>query len=141
MKRELAEQGLIPEDWGGETIFADVSAKLKIGIDNLLDMILLQSEMLELKANPDKNAKGIVLESEMDPGQGPLATVLVQEGTLSVGDTIVCGVHYGKIRAMVDDAGERIDQAGPSTPVEIFGLEANTRIRHADFYAFIRTVG
>ncbi len=122
VKRELAEQGLIPEDWGGDTIFVNVSAKQRIGIDNLLDMILLQSEMLELKANPDKKAKGIVLESEMDPGQGPLATVLVQEGTLSVGETIVCGVYYGKIRAMVDDAGERIDQAGPSTPVEVFGL-------------------
>ncbi len=122
VKRELAEQSLIPEDWGGDTIFVEVSAKQKIGIDNLLDMILLQSEMLELKANPDKHARGLVLESEMDPGQGPLATVLVREGTLSVGQTIVCGVHHGKIRAMVDDAGERIDHAGPSTPVEIFGL-------------------
>ena len=103
VKRELAEQGLIPEDWGGDTIFVEVSAKQKIGIDNLLDMILLQSEMLELKANPDKHAKGIVLESQMDPGQGPLATVLVREGTLSVGETIVCGVNYGKIRAMMDD--------------------------------------
>jgi translation initiation factor IF-2 len=122
VKRELADQGLLSEDWGGDTIFVNVSAKQKIGIDNLLDMILLQSEMLELKANPNKHARGIVLESEMDPGQGPLATVLVREGTLSVGQTIVCGVHYGKIRAMVDDAGRRIDSAGPSTPVEVFGL-------------------
>ena len=122
VKRELAEQGLIPEAWGGDTIFVEVSAKQKIGIDNLLDMILLQSEMLELKANPEKHAKGIVLESQMDPGQGPLATILVHEGTLSVGETIVCGINYGKIRAMMNDAGERIDQAGPSTPVEIFGL-------------------
>ena len=122
VKRELAEQGLLSEDWGGDTIFVKVSAKQKIGIDNLLDMILLQSEMLELKANPDKNARGLVLESQMDQGQGPLATVLVQEGTLSVGQIIVCGVHYGKIRAMVDDAGVRVDRVGPSTPVEVFGL-------------------
>ncbi|MEW6076505.1 MAG: translation initiation factor IF-2 [Thermodesulfobacteriota bacterium] len=122
VKRELADQGLLSEDWGGDTIFVNVSAKQKIGIDSLLDMILLQSEMLELKANPNRHARGIVLESEMDPGQGPLATVLVREGTLSVGQTIVCGVQYGKIRAMVDDAGRRIDSAGPSTPVEVFGL-------------------
>jgi translation initiation factor IF-2 len=122
VKRELAEQGLLSEDWGGDTIFVPVSAKQKKGIDNLLDMILLQSEMLELKSNPDKHARGLVLESEMDMGQGPLATVLVREGTLSVGETIVCGVNYGKIRAMVDDAGRRIDRAGPSTPVEVFGL-------------------
>ncbi len=124
VKRELAEQGLLSEDWGGDTIFVEVSAKQKIGIENLLDMILLQSEMLELKANPDKKAKGIVLESEIDPGQGPLAIVLVQEGTLSVGETIVCGVCYGKVRAMADDAGKRIDRTGPSTPVEVFGLNS-----------------
>ncbi|MFZ5564667.1 MAG: translation initiation factor IF-2 [Thermodesulfobacteriota bacterium] len=122
VKREAADHGLIPEEWGGETMFVNVSAKQKIGIPELLDMVLLQAEMLELKANPDKKARGAVIEAKLDPGRGPVATVLIQEGTLSVGDTIVCGVHYGKIRAMLDDKGAPVDQAGPATPVEVIGL-------------------
>ncbi len=122
VKREVAENNLVPEDWGGDTIFVNVSAKQKKGLNDLLDMILLQSEMLELRANPDKPAHGLVIESKLDPSRGPVATVLVQEGTLSTGETIVCGIHYGKIRAMVNDKSESIDQAGPSTPVSIMGL-------------------
>ena len=122
VKRELSEQGLISEEWGGETIFVHVSAKQQIGLNELLDMIILQSEMLELKANPDKLAKGLVIESKVDPGRGPVATVLIQEGTLTVGSAVVCGIHHGKVRAMLNDTGAMIDTAGPSTPVEILGL-------------------
>ncbi len=122
VKREISEHGLIPEDWGGDTMFVNVSAKQKIGIDELLDAVLLQAELLELKANPDKKARGIVIESRIDPGMGPVATVLVKEGTLVVGDAIVCGVHYGKVRSMLDDKGSPIDKAGPSMPVKIMGL-------------------
>ncbi|MFO8048585.1 MAG: translation initiation factor IF-2 [Desulfosudaceae bacterium] len=122
VKRELAEHDLISEEWGGETIFVNVSAKQQIGINDLLDMIILQSEMLELKANPDKFAKGLVIESKVDPGRGPVATVLIQEGTLKVGEAVVCGIYHGKIRAMLNDIGAMIDLAGPSTPVEILGL-------------------
>nr|HID59885.1 translation initiation factor IF-2 [Desulfobacterales bacterium] len=122
VKRELAEQGLTPEEWGGDTIFVEVSAKLKKGIDELLEMILLQAELLELKANPDKLAEGYVIESKLDTGRGAVATVLVQGGTLHTGDPLVCGVHYGKVRAMFNDRGKRIDNAGPSMPVEIQGL-------------------
>ncbi|MDY6905113.1 MAG: translation initiation factor IF-2 [Thermodesulfobacteriota bacterium] len=122
VKREVSEHGLIPEDWGGDTIFVPVSAKQEMGLDDLLDMILLQSEMLELKANPDKHARGIVVESKLDPGRGPVATVLIQEGTISVGEAVVCGIHHGKIRAMLNDKGDSIATAGPSTPVEVLGL-------------------
>ncbi|RLC11567.1 MAG: translation initiation factor IF-2, partial [Deltaproteobacteria bacterium] len=122
VQRELAEYGLSPEAWGGDTIFVNVSAKEKIGIEELLDMILLQADVLELKANPDKLARGHVIEARLDPGKGPVATVLVQEGTLHAGDAIVCGLHYGKLRAMVNDRGNRLDKAGPSMPVEIQGL-------------------
>ncbi|MDY6823947.1 MAG: translation initiation factor IF-2 [Thermodesulfobacteriota bacterium] len=122
VKREISENGLIPEDWGGDTIFVPVSAKQQMGLEDLMDMILLQSEMLELKANPDKHARGIVVESKLDPGRGPVATVLIQEGTLNVGEAVVCGIHYGKIRAMLNDKGDPIDTAGPSTPVEVLGL-------------------
>ena len=122
VKRELAENGLTPEDWGGDTIFVHVSAKQRLGIDDLLEMILLQAEVLELKANADKKAFGHVVESKIDSGRGPVATVLVREGTLRTGDPVVCGIHYGKIRAMLDDRGAQVDSAGPSIPVEILGL-------------------
>jgi translation initiation factor IF-2 len=122
VKRELSEHGILPEDWGGDTIFVNVSAKEKIGIEELLEMILLQSEILDLKADPDKFAKGHVIEARLDTGRGPVASVLVQEGTLKQGDAVVCGTHYGKIRAMFNDQGEKIESAGPSIPVEILGL-------------------
>jgi translation initiation factor IF-2 len=120
--RELAEKGLTPEDWGGDTIFVKVSAKQKTGIDTLLEMILLQAEVMELKANPDKLAFGHVVEAKLDSGRGPVATVLVKEGTLRAGDPVVCGVHYGKVRAMLNDVGQPLDEAGPSIPVEVLGL-------------------
>ncbi|MGA8242176.1 MAG: translation initiation factor IF-2 [Desulfobacterales bacterium] len=120
--RELAEKGLTPEEWGGDTIFVKVSAKQNIGIDNLLDLILLQAEVLELKADPEKRAYGHVVESKIDPGRGAIATVLVQEGTLHTGDAVVCGVYSGKVRAMLDDRGQMVDAAGPSIPVEVIGL-------------------
>ncbi len=120
--RELAEQGLSPESWGGDTIFVNVSAKQNTGIDELLELILLQAEVLELKANPDKRANGHVVESKIDPGRGAIATVLVQEGTLRIGDPIVCGIYHGKIRAMLNDRGQQVDSAGPSIPVEVIGL-------------------
>ncbi len=120
--RELSEEGLVPEDWGGDTIFVKVSAKTHEGLDDLLEMILLQSEMLELKANPDKLAYGHVVEAKLDAGRGPVATVLVQEGTLSTGAPVVCGVHYGKVRAMLNDMGMQVEAAGPSMPVEVIGL-------------------
>ncbi len=122
VQRELSEAGLVPEDWGGDTIFLKVSAKMNKGIDELLDMILLQTELLELKANPDKLAKGYVVEAKLDPGKGSVATVLIQEGTLHVGEPVVCGVHYGKIRAIISDKGKNLDSAKPSIPVEIIGL-------------------
>ena len=122
VKRELAEKGLTPEDWGGDTIFVHVSAKERQGIDNLLEMISLQAEVLELKANPDKLAYGHVVEAKIDSGRGPVATVLVQDGTLRTGDPVVCGIHFGKIRALLDDRGVQVESAGPSIPVEILGL-------------------
>jgi translation initiation factor IF-2 len=122
VKQELTEYGLVAEDWGGDAIMVPVSAKKKEGIDNLLEMILLVSEMLELKANPNKKAKGTVIEAQIDKGKGPVATILVQEGTLNIGDAFVVGHTSGKIRAMVDDKGKRLKKAGPSTPVEILGL-------------------
>ncbi|MEX1351593.1 MAG: translation initiation factor IF-2, partial [Desulfobacterales bacterium] len=122
VKRELAENGLTPEDWGGDTIFIQVSAKQEQGIDELLEMISLQSEVLELKANADKLAYGHVVEAKIDTGRGPVATVLVQDGTLRNGDAVVCGIHFGKIRALLDDKGIQVESAGPSIPVEILGL-------------------
>ena len=122
VKQELAEYELIPEDWGGSTVFAPVSAKTLDGIENLLEMILLTSEILELKANPNRQARGLVIEAELDKGRGPVATVLVQKGTLHVGDFIAAGACHGKVRAMIDDKGRRVKEAGPSTPVEILGL-------------------
>ena len=122
VKQELTEYELIPEDWGGTTIFCPVSAHSKEGIDDLLDMISLTAEVLELKANPKRKARGIVIEAELDKGRGPVATVLVQKGTLHVGDAIAVGSAHGKVRAMIDDKGKRVKTAGPSTPVEILGL-------------------
>jgi translation initiation factor IF-2 len=120
--RELSEQGLTPESWGGDTIFVQVSAKQTLGIDELLEMILLQAEVLELKANAEKRATGHVVESKIDPGRGAVATVLIQEGTLRTGDPVVCGSYYGKVRAMLNDRGTQLESAGPSIPVEVIGL-------------------
>ena len=122
VKQELTEYELIPEDWGGTTLFVPVSAHTGEGLDDLLDSILLQAEMCELKANPDRKARGLVIEAQLDKGKGPVATVLVQKGTLHVGDCLAIGSAFGKVRAMVDDKGRRVKQAGPSTPVEILGL-------------------
>ena len=122
VKQELSEYELIPEDWGGNTVFVPVSAHTKEGIPELLEMILLTAEVKELKANPNRRARGLVIEAQLDKGRGPVATVLVQKGTLKVGDAIAAGCCYGKVRAMMDDKGNRVKEAGPSTPVEILGL-------------------
>ena len=122
VKQELIEYELVSEDWGGSTIFVPVSAHTKEGIPELLEMILLTAEVKELKANPNRTARGLVIEAELDKGKGPVATVLVQKGTLRVGDPIAAGACYGKVRAMMDDKGRRVKEAGPSTPVEILGL-------------------
>jgi translation initiation factor IF-2 len=122
VQRELADVGLVPEDWGGDTIFVQVSAKENRGIDDLLEMVLLQAEILELKANPDRLAQGHVDESKLDAGRGPVATVLVKQGTLTLHESVVCGIHYGKIRALLNDRGKQMTSAGPSMPVEIIGL-------------------
>ena len=122
VKQELSEYELIPEDWGGSTIFVPVSAHTGEGIDNLLEMILLTAEVSELKANPKRRARGLVIEAELDKGKGPVATILVQKGTLHVGDFIAAGASSGKVRAMMDDKGRRVKEAGPSTPVEVLGL-------------------
>ena len=122
VKQELSEYELIPEDWGGSTVFCPVSAKSGEGIDNLLDMVLLTAEVLELKANPKRNARGLVIEARLDKGRGVVATTLVQKGTLHAGDYVSAGSSYGRVRAMVDDKGKRLKDAGPSTPVEILGL-------------------
>ena len=122
VKQGLAEQGLIPEDWGGSTICVPVSARTGEGITELLEMVLLTADILELKANPKRNARGLVIEAQLDKGRGVVATVLVQKGTLKVGEPIAAGSSYGKVRAMFDDKGRRVKEAGPSTPVEILGL-------------------
>ena len=122
VKQELTEYELIPEDWGGSTIFVPVSAHTKEGIPELLEMILLTAEVMELKANPDRAARGLVIEAELDKGKGSVATVLVQKGTLHVGDAIAAGSAHGRVRAMMDDKGRRVREAGPSQPVEILGL-------------------
>ena len=124
VKQELSEHQLIPEDWGGSTVFCPVSARTGEGIDNLLEMVLLTADVLELKANPNRKARGLVIEAQLDKGRGAVATVLVQKGTLKVGQPIACGSCYGKVRAMIDDQGRRVKEAGPSTPVEILGLSA-----------------
>ena len=122
VKQELSEYELVPEDWGGSTVFVPVSAHTHEGIDTLLEMILLTAEVAELKANPKRKARGLVIEAELDKGKGPVATVLVQKGTLHVGDPVAAGSCYGKVRAMMDDKGRRVKEAGPSTPVEILGF-------------------
>ena len=122
VKQELTEYGLVPEEWGGDTIFVPISAKHKQNIDSLLEMVLLQADMLELKTNPNKQAKGTVIEARLDKSKGPIATMLVQRGTLDVGDTIVVGSVIGRIRSMKNDKGQNVRRAGPSTPVEISGL-------------------
>jgi translation initiation factor IF-2 len=123
VKRQLSDRGLMPEDWGGDTVMVEVSAKTKKNIDKLLEMILLVGDLRELKANSEAAASGTVLESRVDKGRGPVATVLVQNGTLHVGDTFLCGAVYGKVRAMFDDRGHPVKQAGPATPVEVLGLQ------------------
>ena len=122
VKQELTEYGLIAEDWGGTTIMVPVSAHTGEGLQDLLDMILLDAEVKELKANPNRKGRGLILEAQLDKGRGPVATVLVQKGTLNVGDNVTVGTAFGKIRAMIDDKGRRVKKAGPSTPVEILGL-------------------
>jgi len=122
VKRELAELGLVPEDWGGDVIYCETSAKKGEGIENLLSNILLQAEILELKADPERKARGRVVEAQLHKGRGPVATVLVQEGTLRLGEPIVIGQHYGKVRTLTNDKGEQVEEAGPATPVEIQGL-------------------
>ena len=122
VKRELAEQGLIPEEWGGMTTMVEISAKKRMGIEELLEMVLLQAEILELKANPRKPARGRVIEAKLDKGRGPVATILIQEGTLKTGDFYLCGVNSGRVRNMFSDRGQRLEAAGPSTPVEVLGL-------------------
>ncbi len=122
VKKDLAEYGLVPEQWGGNTLFAEVSAKQKVGIKELLDLILLQAEVLELRANPDKPARGVIIESKLDKGRGPVATVLIQEGTLKTGDAFLAGSHYGRVRAMLNDKGLKIEETLPSIPVEVIGF-------------------
>jgi len=122
IKQELTQYGLVSEEWGGDTIFMEVSAKKRLKIKELLEIILLQSEVLELKASTDAPARGIVVEAKLDKGRGPVSTVLIQDGTLKVGDALVTGVSYGRIRAMINDWGERVEDAGPSMPIEILGL-------------------
>ena len=122
VQRQLSDIGLVPEEWGGEAIYVKVSAKQNTGIDQLLEMVLLQAEVLDLKANSNRLAIGYVVEAKLDAGRGPVATVLVQKGTLKAGDTVVCGVHYGKVRAMLSDTGKPVTSAGPSIPVEVIGL-------------------
>ena len=122
IKRELADQNLVPEEWGGETLFAEISAKKKIGIENLLELILLQADIMELKADPDRPARGVVIEAKLDRGRGPVATLLIQEGTLHEGDAFVCKTEFGRVRALINDKGQRIKEAGPSMPVEVIGF-------------------
>ncbi|MGA1864995.1 MAG: translation initiation factor IF-2 [bacterium] len=122
IKTELAKYDLVPEEWGGQTIFCEVSAKQRIGLENLLEMLLLEAEMLELKANHNRNAIGTIIEAKLDRGRGPVATVLVKNGTLRVGDSYVCGLQAGRARAMINDFGENVREASPSTPVEVLGF-------------------
>jgi translation initiation factor IF-2 len=122
VKNELSERGVISEEWGGQNIFVEVSAKKRLGIERLLEMILLQAEVMELKANPDKPARGTIIEAKLDKGRGPVATVLVQSGTLKIGDAFIAGPHAGKVRALINDSGKRMTVAGPSTPVEVIGF-------------------
>jgi translation initiation factor IF-2 len=122
VKKDLADYGLIPEKWGGSTLFAEVSAKQRLGIKELLELILLQAEVLELRANPDKPARGVIIEAKLDKGRGPVATLLVQEGTLRAGDVFIAGSQYGRVRAMLNDKGQKIEETWPSMPVEVVGF-------------------
>src|SRR5437016_11035593 len=124
VKRQLADNGLLPAEWGGDTEFVEVSAKQKTGIEKLLETLLLVADLRELKANPDAPATGTVLESRVDKGRGPVATILVQNGTLQASDFFICGSVFGKVRAMFDDRGRVVNDAPPSTPVEVLGLQA-----------------
>ncbi|MBQ3119170.1 MAG: translation initiation factor IF-2 [Clostridia bacterium] len=124
IKQELTEHGLVPEDWGGDTICVEISAKMRLNIEELLEMVLLVADMRELKANPNRRAKGTVIEAKLDKGRGPVASILVQNGTLKAGDTVVVGTSFGHIRAMFDDKGKAVKKAGPSVPVEILGLDS-----------------
>src|SRR5262249_55067293 len=136
VKRQLADRGLMPEEWGGDTVTVEVSAKQKKNLHKLLEMILLVAALRELQANPKAPATGTVLESRVDKGRGPVATVLVQNGTLRTGDVFICGAVYGKVRAMFDDRGRPVQEAGPATPVEVLGLqgvpEAGDHLQVAD---------
>ena len=127
VRTELAQQDLNPEEWGGDTVFADVSAKTKDGLDNLLEMILLVTDLEELGANPNAPASGAVVEAELDPGRGPVTGVLVQRGTLHIGDAVVAGPVWGKVRAMLDDKGQRVEEATPGPPVEILGFDESAK--------------
>src|SRR5919112_1529052 len=122
VKKELSDLGLVPEQYGGDTVMVEVSAKKKVNLDSLLEMILLVTELGELKANPKRSASGTVLEAKLDKGRGPVATIVVQDGTLQVGDTLIAGTIVGKVRALIDDRGRPIKAAGPATPVEVLGL-------------------
>ncbi|MEA1970389.1 MAG: translation initiation factor IF-2, partial [Thermodesulfobacteriota bacterium] len=124
IKQQLAEFDLVPEAWGGDTIYAEVSAKQKKGIEELMELILLQADIMELKADPDRLAQGVVVEAKLDRGRGPVATVIVQEGTLREGDAVVSRMEYGRVRAMVNDKGRRVKEAGPSMPVEVVGFSS-----------------
>lgn len=132
--RELSDYNLISEEWGGDTLFAQISAKKKMGIEELLELILLQADVMELKADPDRPAKGVIIESKLDKGRGPVATVLIQEGTLKEGDTFVCKTEFGKVRAMLNDKGNRLREAGPAMPVEVIGF-SNVPQAGTDFNA------
>ncbi|OHE57237.1 MAG: translation initiation factor IF-2 [Thermodesulfovibrio sp. RBG_19FT_COMBO_42_12] len=122
VRNELAEHGIISEEWSGQNIFVEVSAKKRIGIEQLLEMILLQAEVMELKANPDRKARGTIIEAKLDRGRGPVATVLMQSGTLRIGDAFIAGIHAGRVRALIDDTGKRLAESGPTTPVEVIGF-------------------
>lgn len=122
VKKDLADYGLVPEQWGGNTLFGEVSAKQKTGMKELLELILLQAEILELRANPDKPARGVIIEAKLDKGRGPVATLLVREGTLRAGDVFIAGSHYGRVRAMLNDKGQKVEETRPSTPVEVVGF-------------------
>jgi translation initiation factor IF-2 len=134
VKQELTEFEMVPEEWGGDTIFVEVSAKNRTNLDSLLEMVLLQAEVLDLKANPNKRAKGAIVEARLDRGRGPVATVLVEDGTLRIGDPIVSGLHFGRVRTMTNDRGERLEEAGPSCPVEVTGL-SGTPVAGDTFHA------
>jgi len=133
IKHALAEHGLLPEQWGGDTIFCEISAKKRINIEELLEMILLQADVMELKADPDRPGRGIIIESKLDRGRGPVATVLIQEGTLKEGDSFVSRTEFGRVRAMINDQGQRIKEAGPSIPVEVIGFSGVPQVG-AEFY-------